>query len=161
MFEYFLYFLKLEILRNFFPISDEVNVTVLGKEDVNTPIYQKYLAHLKKKYNKTKDDEVNLTLGNPNATISTALNESLKRPKWFCEGRDMEEKDSRRVLLVNDSGLLKWVNSSINGSDGCAVVMFYTPFCRFSANIAPQFNAFGRAYNNTPVLAIDAYKYSR
>ncbi|KAK3722087.1 hypothetical protein QZH41_019842, partial [Actinostola sp. cb2023] len=101
-------------------------------------------------------------VGSLNGTNSTSLNESStsKRPKWHCEGRNLDDEHSRKVLLVNDSTLLKWINSSNNASDGCAVVMFYAQFCPFSASIAPQFNAFGRAYNNTPILAIDAYKYS-
>lgn len=119
------------------------------------------MAHLKKKYNRTVNKTAYTHLSSKNSTEGVALNESSKRPKWFCQGRQMETENSGRVLLVNDSTLLKWINSSNNGSDGCAVVIFYAPFCRFSASIAPQFNAFGRAYNNTPVLAIDAYKCSR
>lgn len=95
-----------------------------------------------------------------NDTNSTNFNDTRKA-KWFCPGRDMAPEHSNRVLLVNDSTLLRWINSSSNTSDGCAIVMFYAKFCPFSASIAPLFNAFGRAYNNTPVLAIDAYRYSR
>lgn len=119
------------------------------------------MAHVKQK-EQEKLEALNLTSSESlNGTNSTNFNETSKRPKWFCSGREMNAEHSGKVLLVNDSSLLKWVNSSSNSSDGCAVVMFYARFCPFSASIAPQFNAFGRAYNNTPVLAIDAYKYSR
>lgn len=142
------------------PVVQNVSARVLGKKDENTTIYKKYMAHVKQ-----KEQEKLATLypnGSKilNETNSTNFNET-KKTKWFCSGREMNPEHSGRVLLVNDSALLQWVNSSSNASDGCAVVMFYATFCPFSASIAPQFNAFGRAYNSTPILAIDAYRHSR
>ncbi|EDO34022.1 predicted protein [Nematostella vectensis] len=104
-----------------------------------------------------------------NATESIAVNQTdsnqtstteVPPPKWLCAGRTMPEEFSNRVIIVNESSLLQWVNSTGNTTDGCAVVLFYTRFCVFSAKLAPMFNAFGRAYNNTPVLALDAYQHN-
>lgn len=37
----------------------------------------------------------------------------------------------------------------------CVVVMFFAPWCEFSAQFARKFNAVGRAFNGLPVLAVD------
>lgn len=54
-------------------------------------------------------------------------------------------------------------NPSITNT--CAIVMFYAPWCPFSVDFAPQFNAMGRSYKELPVIAVDIaaeydlYKY--
>ena len=40
----------------------------------------------------------------------------------------------------------------------CAVVMFYAPWCEFSARFARRFNALGRTFDGLPVLAVDFSK---
>ena len=47
-----------------------------------------------------------------------------------------------------------------NGS-GCALVLFYTPWCRFSATLAPHFNSLPRAFPALHFLALDASQHSR
>ena len=37
----------------------------------------------------------------------------------------------------------------------CALVMFYAPWCEYSANFAQRFNAIGRTFLNLPVIAVD------
>ena len=37
----------------------------------------------------------------------------------------------------------------------CAVVMFYAPWCEFSAQFARKFNAIGRTFDGLPTLAVD------
>lgn len=37
----------------------------------------------------------------------------------------------------------------------CAVVMFYAPWCEFSAQFARKFNALGRTFDGLPTLAVD------
>ncbi len=40
----------------------------------------------------------------------------------------------------------------------CALVMFYAPWCEFSAHFARKFNALGRTFDGLPVLALDLEK---
>ena len=47
-----------------------------------------------------------------------------------------------------------------NGSD-CTLVLFYTPWCRFSASLAPHFNSLPRAFPALHFLALDASQHSR
>lgn len=102
------------------------------------------------KENETKDDAV---------VNSTAL------PKWFCKGLNDSQSNTsiyNRVVIVNSDELLRKINSSNdNESDSCAIVLFYTNYCPFSAKLAPLYNALGRVYGNLPVLAIDAHKQHR
>ena len=66
------------------------------------------------------------------------------------------------MAIVDAEELLKIINStSDNNTDACAVVLFFTQYCPFSAKLAPMYNALGRVYNNLPILAVDAYKQHR
>ena len=91
------------------------------------------------------------------------LNSSL--PKWFCKGRNNSQSNDsieQRVIIVNADELLRRINTSVdNETDSCAVVLFYTQYCPFSAKLAPLYNALGRVYNELPILAVDAYKQHR
>lgn len=56
-----------------------------------------------------------------------------------------------RVAPLELEGLLE--NASI--ANCCALVMFYAPWCEFSAQFARTFNALGRTFSSLPVLAVD------
>ena len=43
----------------------------------------------------------------------------------------------------------------------CTVVLFYASWCRFSAQMAPHYNALARAFPSLDVVAIDAYHFSQ
>lgn len=54
--------------------------------------------------------------------------------------------------------LMEFLNA--NSSD-CTLVLFYTPWCRFSASLAPHFNSLPRAFPTLRFLALDASQHSR
>lgn len=93
------------------------------------------------------------------------VSNSTTTPKWFCKGRNnSEHNDSlpQSVIIVNAEELLQIINStSDNETDSCAVVLFFTRYCPFSAKLSPLYNAMGRVYNNLPILAVDAHKQHR
>ncbi|KAM7428208.1 cell redox homeostasis [Porites harrisoni] len=95
-----------------------------------------------------------------NTTNSTSASSEL--PKYFCKGRNNSLGNGsveQRVIIVKADELMQWINTTEdNETDSCAVVLFYTEYCPFCANLAPLYNALGRVYNNLPVLAVDAYK---
>jgi thiol-disulfide isomerase/thioredoxin len=70
------------------------------------------------------------------------------------------------VRLVNGSHFLHVLSEQFNSNvtnrttpAKCMLVFFFAPWCPFSAEAAPHFNAFGRIYSDLPVLAVDSSKY--
>ncbi|KAG8506525.1 Thioredoxin domain-containing protein 15 [Galemys pyrenaicus] len=84
--------------------------------------------------------------------------ESLKSPKVICEERNVTGVENFTLKILNMSqDLMDFLNP--NGSD-CTLVLFYTPWCRFSANLAPHFNSLPRAFPTLHFLALDASQHS-
>ncbi|NXT75212.1 TXD15 protein, partial [Zapornia atra] len=88
----------------------------------------------------------------PNSTDST------KAPKVNCEERNITGMDRFTLQILNVSqDLMEFLNP--NSSD-CTLVLFYTPWCRFSASLAPHFNSLPRAFPTLRFLALDASQHS-
>ncbi|XP_077624778.1 LOW QUALITY PROTEIN: thioredoxin domain-containing protein 15 [Crocuta crocuta] len=84
--------------------------------------------------------------------------ESLKSPKVNCEERNVTGLENSTLKILNMSqDLMDFLNP--NGSD-CTLVLFYTPWCRFSASLAPHFNSLPRAFPALNFLALDASQHS-
>lgn len=84
--------------------------------------------------------------------------ESLKSPKVNCEERNVTGLENFTLKILNMSqDLMDFLNP--NGSD-CTLVLFYTPWCRFSASLAPHFNSLPRAFPTLHFLALDASQHS-
>ncbi|KAM5299217.1 thioredoxin domain-containing protein 15 [Ctenodactylus gundi] len=84
--------------------------------------------------------------------------ESLKSPKVNCEERNVTGVENFTLKILNMSqDLMDFLNP--NGSD-CTLVLFYTPWCRFSASLAPHFNSLPRAFPTLHFLALDASQHS-
>ncbi|XP_012506805.1 PREDICTED: thioredoxin domain-containing protein 15 [Propithecus coquereli] len=84
--------------------------------------------------------------------------ESLKSPKVNCEERNVTGLENSTLKILNMSqDLMDFLNP--NGSD-CTLVLFYTPWCRFSASLAPHFNSLPRAFPTLHFLALDASQHS-
>ncbi|XP_067852313.1 thioredoxin domain-containing protein 15 [Heptranchias perlo] len=93
----------------------------------------------------------------PAAEESNAT-EAARAPKVNCDERNMTGLESFIVQILNNSqDLMEFLNA--NGSD-CSVVLFYTPWCRFSADLGPHFNALPRAFPSLQFLALDASQHS-
>ncbi|NXE17628.1 TXD15 protein, partial [Ardeotis kori] len=88
----------------------------------------------------------------PNST------DSAKAPKVSCEERNITgiERFTLQILNVSQD-LMEFLNP--NSSD-CTLVLFYTPWCRFSASLAPHFNSLPRAFPTLRFLALDASQHS-
>ncbi|NXF97417.1 TXD15 protein, partial [Eubucco bourcierii] len=84
--------------------------------------------------------------------------DSTKAPKVNCEDRNTTGIDRFTLQILNVSqDLMEFLNP--NSSD-CTLVLFYTPWCRFSASLAPHFNSLPRAFPNLHFLALDASQHS-
>ncbi|NXK86763.1 TXD15 protein, partial [Formicarius rufipectus] len=84
--------------------------------------------------------------------------DSAKAPKVSCEESNTtgSERFTLRILNVSQD-LMEFLNP--NSSD-CTLVLFYTPWCRFSASLAPHFNSLPRAFPTLRFLALDASQHS-
>ncbi|KAM9289508.1 thioredoxin domain-containing protein 15 [Morus bassanus] len=84
--------------------------------------------------------------------------DSAKAPKVNCEERNVTGIDRFTLQILNVSqDLMEFLNT--NSSD-CTLVLFYTPWCRFSASLAPHFNSLPRAFPTLRFLALDASQHS-
>ncbi|XP_048449071.1 thioredoxin domain-containing protein 15 isoform X2 [Rhincodon typus] len=84
--------------------------------------------------------------------------ETTRAPKVNCEERNTTGLENFVVQILNSSqDLMDFLNA--NGTD-CSVVLFYTPWCRFSADLGPHFNALPRAFPSLQFLALDASQHS-
>ncbi|OXB60024.1 hypothetical protein ASZ78_002000 [Callipepla squamata] len=89
----------------------------------------------------------------PNGTADGA-----KAPKVSCEERNGTGSGSFTLQILNVSqDLMEFLNP--NSSD-CTLVLFYTPWCRFSVSLAPHFNSLPRAFPTLRFLALDASQHS-
>ncbi|XP_015731249.1 thioredoxin domain-containing protein 15 [Coturnix japonica] len=89
----------------------------------------------------------------PNSTA-----ESGKSPKVSCEERNGTATGNYTLQILNVSqDLMEFLNP--NSSD-CTLVLFYTPWCRFSVSLAPHFNSLPRAFPTLRFLALDASQHS-
>ncbi|NWY01911.1 TXD15 protein, partial [Nothoprocta ornata] len=84
--------------------------------------------------------------------------EGVKTPKVTCEERNGTGLANATLQILNVSqDLMEFLNP--NSSD-CTLVLFYTPWCRFSASLAPHFNSLPRAFPTLRFLALDASQHS-
>ncbi|XP_014803283.1 PREDICTED: thioredoxin domain-containing protein 15 [Calidris pugnax] len=84
--------------------------------------------------------------------------DSAKAPKVNCEERNITGIEHFTLQILNVSqDLMEFLNP--NSSD-CTLVLFYTPWCRFSASLAPHFNSLPRAFPTLRFLALDASQHS-
>lgn len=81
--------------------------------------------------------------------------------KLACIPRNMSELTGPPLVkIVNSSELLLQLGSKNATNGRCTVVLFYAPWCIFSAQVAPHYNALARAFPKLDVVAIDAFHFS-
>ena len=89
-----------------------------------------------------------------NATVATP---------WVAQTRIVNASELLELVTSKIAEPIKEDNNSTNTtSEGhCVFVMFYAPWCKFSAASAPHFNAIGRAFADIDVIAVDAFQFRR
>ncbi|XP_029925291.1 thioredoxin domain-containing protein 15 [Myripristis murdjan] len=97
-------------------------------------------------------DLVHITPEEQNST------ETTKTYKVSCDKRNTTGIDKFTVQVLNASqDLMEFLNAN---STECSVVLFFTTWCQFSANLAPHFNALPRVFPSMHFLALDASQHS-
>jgi thiol-disulfide isomerase/thioredoxin len=113
-------------------------------------------------------DEADNPLKGNRTWNATALAEGDLNPtngsteaKVECIPRNDTNPENPGVNLVNSTGIAEYLESEPNATQSrCALVLFFYPWCPFSAKTAPHFNALGRIYPQLHVLALDAYAHN-
>ncbi|XP_005995957.1 thioredoxin domain-containing protein 15 [Latimeria chalumnae] len=96
--------------------------------------------------------------GDPGGGEDPSSTETAKTPKVSCDARNVSGTEDLVVHVLNVSqDLMEFINAN---SSECSLVLFYTPWCCFSANLAPHFNALPRAFPTFLFLALDASQHS-
>ncbi|XP_067278808.1 thioredoxin domain-containing protein 15 [Pseudorasbora parva] len=89
---------------------------------------------------------------------SQNLTGTAKTFKVTCDRRNISGVEHFSVHVLNASqDLMELLNA--NGTE-CSLVLFYTPWCQFSASLAPHFNALPRVFPSMHFLALDASQHS-
>ncbi|KAL6469641.1 hypothetical protein MHYP_G00207600 [Metynnis hypsauchen] len=84
--------------------------------------------------------------------------ETAKTYKVSCDKRSITGMENFTVHVLNASqDLMEFLNAN---STECTLVLFYTTWCQFSANLAPHFNALPRVFPSMHFLALDASQHS-
>ncbi|XP_060911407.1 thioredoxin domain-containing protein 15 [Labrus mixtus] len=84
--------------------------------------------------------------------------ETTKTYKVNCDKRNITGMETFSVQVLNVSqDLMEFLNAN---STECSVVLFFTAWCQFSANLAPHFNALPRVFPIMHFLALDASQHS-
>lgn len=92
------------------------------------------------------------------ATEEQNSTEIAKTYKVNCEKRNITGMENLAVQVLNASqDLMEFLNAS---SSECSLVLFFTTWCQFSANLAPHFNALPRVFPSMHFLALDASQHS-
>lgn len=81
-----------------------------------------------------------------------------KSYKVNCERRNISGTERPTVqILTASQDLMELLNAS---STECSLVLFYTTWCQFSANLAPHFNTLPRVFPSMHFVALDASQHS-
>lgn len=88
-------------------------------------------------------------------------NKSEKKSKFTCVGKKYTAENAS-VMIVNNTQLLSILSFDNNNTEGdCVLVLFFVPYCRFCAAMAPSFNALARVYPQLNIIAVDAAQFSK
>ncbi|XP_053319485.1 thioredoxin domain-containing protein 15 [Spea bombifrons] len=94
----------------------------------------------------------------PQKTEESNTTDSNKPLKVNCEERNITGVENFTLQILNVSqDLMEFLNPN---SSECTLVLFYTPWCRFSAELAPHFNSLPRAFPILHFVALDASQHS-
>uniref|UniRef100_A0A8C3GJ18 Probable ATP-dependent RNA helicase DDX46 n=2 Tax=Anatinae TaxID=2068716 RepID=A0A8C3GJ18_CAIMO len=101
------------------------------------------------------------TPGSSNAPTPSAGNaeklEIAKRLALRINAQKNLGAEAQVFVPFHFKDLMEFLNP--NSSD-CTLVLFYTPWCRFSVSLAPHFNSLPRAFPTLRFLALDASQHS-
>ena len=73
--------------------------------------------------------------------------------RWPCKSFSIS--NTTKTVIVSNETLFTDILAEMNTTHGCGLLLFYSPYCEFCANLAPLYNAIGRSYPDLAVMALD------
>lgn len=109
----------------------------------------------------SQNQSVSNNATNASVPLTTEIkNKTDKKSKFTCIGRNYTAENAS-VMIVNNTQLLSILSFDNNNTEGdCVLVLFFVPYCRFCAAMAPSFNAIARVYPQLNIIAVDAAQFS-
>lgn len=109
----------------------------------------------------SQNQSVSNNATNASVPLTTEIkNKSEKKSKFTCVGKNYTAENAS-VMIVNNTQLLSILSFDNNNTEGdCVLVLFFVPYCRFCAAMAPSFNALARVYPQLNIIAVDAAQFS-
>ncbi|KAM4675110.1 thioredoxin domain-containing protein 15 [Discoglossus pictus] len=124
--------------------SEKESLLVLGKNPADA-------QEKPKSQNNESDAE-------PPKSEESNTTDSSKPLKVNCEERNITGIENFTLQILNVSqDLMEFLNPN---SSECTLALFYTPWCRFSAGLAPHFNSLPRIFPTLHFVALDASQHS-
>ena len=90
----------------------------------------------------------------PSCEKGKGCNKPLECFDFSTLGKNSPVPDPPRAVKVTPLELEAILENKLY-ENCCSIVMFYAPWCEFSAQFARRFNAIGRTFSELPVLAVD------
>jgi len=122
------------------PKTGPVNLEIIGDT-----------SHLFKEEDFEKKEAILLSINHDYINNNFSRPSSAKKTCTYSSANQDRLKNS--VKLVNGSELTKYLSDS--DETECFLVLFYVPWCPFSARLAPIYNALPRAFLSMSILAFD------
>ncbi len=99
----------------------------------------------------------NATVLRPNATSEVKKITCRERNVTAANETDFYVPTVKLVGAIEE--LLQRLSATNDTYANCVVVMFYAPWCPFSAKVAPHYNALSRVFPRIDFLAVDAINF--
>ncbi|XP_053573181.1 thioredoxin domain-containing protein 15 [Bombina bombina] len=108
--------------------------------------------------NERTKSQTNESLPEELKTEESNTTDNGKALKVNCEERNITGIENFTLQILNVSqDLMEFLNPN---SSECTLALFYIPWCRFSASLAPHFNSLPRAFPTLHFVALDASQHS-
>lgn len=130
-------------------VFDNLNTSV-STEDAN--VFDNLNTSVSaEEHNETNNDEGKTNKTNGNSKL-----------KWDCRLLSLfgSEEKPKVIILKNDTELADILAQSSEGRS-CFLLYFFVKWCKFCAEFSVEINVIGRSYFGLPVVAVDAYTFSR
>jgi len=111
-------------------------------------------------------EEIKLVEDSKNETDKGLRTSPKKLTCLPLKGLNITSEDENRVEVLNGTALISVLNEQSNSNVTnrttpaiCSLVLFYAPWCPFSARAAPHYNALARLYPDLVLMAVDANRH--
>lgn len=98
-----------------------------------------------------------------NKTAEHTENDTSNVPshRWPCKPFNITTNSTSNALIINNETEYSQIFAKMNSTQGCGLLLFYSPHCEFCTTLAPLYNAVGRSYPDLAVMAVNVQETMR